>query len=137
MKKFLSVCLFLILLIFPACNKEKDSDSLSGTDLATYELVLDVSYQFKNPSSVRVLSGRMFYSDEHMHWSGWLALSAKNSYGARTTGYYFVSYLDGEVFALDLEEYGTSSDLNKAKDSPNFDIDKVNLELGNKWSAFE
>ena len=111
------------------------NNNLSGDDLAAYELIVEASYEFKNPSSVRLVSGTVFYDEEDHEYSGWFALSATNGYGGRTVGYYFVGYLDGEIFALDLEEDGTSTSIRYAKTRDELDVDKINKALDKKWKT--
>lgn len=138
MAKKISKILFLFLIcltVLIGCDK-KEKDSLSLNDNAAYTLIVEVSYEFKNPSSVRVLSGSLYYDEDKSQWSGWFALSATNSYGARTTGYYFVSHLDGEIFALDLEEHGTGSDIKKCKETEDFNADQVNEKLKERWENY-
>ena len=109
------------------------NNNLSGDDLAAYELIVEASYDFKNPSSVRLVSGTVFYDEEAKEYCGWFALSATNGYGGRTVGYYFVGYLDGEIFALDLEEDGDSTSIRYAKTRDELDVDKINKSLEKKW----
>ena len=109
------------------------TSELTGDNLAAYNLVSEVSYEFKNPSSVRLVSGTVFYDEEESEWCGWFALSATNGFGARTVGYYFVSYLDGDVFALDLEDNGTDASIKYAKTKDELDIEKINNALDKKW----
>lgn len=76
-----------------------------------YEFVLDASYKFKNPSSVRAVSGKIYYYEIKEEYkentkyselelkrgyyiSGNLRLSATNGWGATTTGYYHIRYDD-------------------------------------------
>lgn len=106
---------------------------LDGDDLAAYELIAEVSYEFKNPSSVRLVSGSVFYNEEYGEYCGWFALSATNGYGATTVGYYFVDHLDGEIFALDLEEYGDDVSIVYAKTRDELDVNAINKALDKKW----
>lgn len=85
------------------------NNGLSDREQAIYQLVLDASYKFKNPSSVRVVSGKATYTeitDENindMEYSDLeierryfitanLRISATNGYGATTTEYYHIIY---------------------------------------------
>ncbi len=141
-KLFKTVGLYLtiiFLLIFSNGCSVSVSDILSfgklkGDDLAAYELITEVSYEFKNPSSLRLISGTVHYDEEDKEYSGWFAISATNGFGATTVGYYFVSYLDGEIYALDLEEYGTSSSISYAKERDELDVDKINKEIEKYWN---
>lgn len=109
------------------------NSNLSGDDRVAYDLISEVSYEFKNPSSVRLVSGEVLYDEEDCEWCGWFTLSATNGFGATTTGYYFVGYLDGEIFALDLEEHGSSSSIRYAKTQGALDVEKINKALDKKW----
>lgn len=112
---------------------EDKKDSLSGDNLAAYNLIIEASYDFKNPSSVRLVSGQVYFDEEELEYAGWFALSATNGFGGRDTGYYFISYLDGEQFTLDLEENGTESSINFAKEKNALDIDSINEALAEYW----
>lgn len=134
-KKLLSgLCIIAgLLIIFGVCFFSPSKNKLTGYDLAAYELISEVSYEFKNPSSVRILSGYVWYDEDDKEYSGWFALSATNSWGARTTGYYFVGHLDGKIYALDLEEYGSSYSISNAKTRDQLDVDSINKALNEKW----
>lgn len=111
------------------------NDKLAGKDLEVYNLILEASYTFKDPSSVRIISGSITQDGE----GGFFVLSAKNSWGARTTGRYGIARTDdGEVFAMLEEDSGMTFDewtgINK-KDE--FDIDKVNRALKKYWSELD
>lgn len=124
--------LIIIAIILGIKIAAKTDNSLSGDDLAAYELISEVAYEFKNPSSVRIISGSVYYDEEENEYSGWFALSATNGYGATTVGYYFVSYLDGEIFALDLEEVDSGS-VSLAKERDELNVDRINKALDKKW----
>lgn len=134
-KKLLSgLCIIVgLFIVFGVCFFSSSKNKLTGYNLAAYELISEVSYEFKNPSSVRVLSGCVWYDEDDKEYSGWFALSATNGWGARTTGYYFVGYLDGKIYALDLEEYGTSSSISYAKTRDQLDVDSINKALNEQW----
>jgi hypothetical protein len=84
-----------------------------GEQLKTaYELIYDVAQSFKNPSSVRLVSGTLGVDKDCM----FCGISATNGYGARSTSYYFV--MDGWA----LEEEDDISSLYKEKDGLNFDL---------------
>lgn len=117
-------------------NNSNSNDELSKEDLAAYELIYDASYEFKSPSSVRVIAGTVYYNEKKVQWSGWFTLSAANSYGAKTVGYYYIGYLDGEVYTLDLEKYGDSSSLSFAKSQKDLNFDKINEKLAKKWENY-
>ena len=98
-------------------------NSIPSKEESTYELVLAASYKFKNPSSVRVVSGKVYYYEitddakerneytdleleRGYYISGNLRLSATNGFGATTTGYYSVSYDrdSGTIKVEDIED---------------------------------
>ena len=123
-------------------EEEEDDDKtrLKGDDRVVYELIYEASFCFKDPSSVRVQSGHFGYDEEEDEYYGWFAISAKNGYGARSTGYYYVGYLDGEIFAADLEDeniYSSDLDFRWAKETDNFDADAVNEALAQRWKNYE
>lgn len=136
MKKILSIVLCIVCLLgtisFAGCN------NLSVEEKKLYELILDVSYEFKNPQSVRVVSGTCnYYPDvDENYISAYLRLSAKNGFGAETSGYYFCGHdsEDGKVFCYDLESYGTSYDIKKCNEREDFDIKKINNALDKYWN---
>ncbi len=107
-----------------------------------YELMLDVSREFKNPSSVRIISGEFnFYPNTDPDYcSACLKLSASNGYGAITSGYYFVGYEDnGNLFIYDLEYYGEydeyiNSLIEECYETNSFDVKKVNSALAKYWN---
>ncbi len=127
--------LVIILTIVGINFAQTEKAGLSGDDLAAYNLLTEVSYEFKNPTSVRLVSGKVFYDEEEAEWCGWFAISATNGFGARTVGYYFVGYLDGEIFALDLEENGSSTSIGHAKTRDELDVDSINKALDKKWGT--
>jgi len=53
-----------------------------------YDLVINNVYDFKNPKSVRVVSGSAGFNDTYNEEYAFLCVTATNSYGAETTGYY-------------------------------------------------
>ena len=127
--------LVIILLIVGIKAPVGKANKLTGNDLVAYNLISEVSYEFKNPSSVRLVSGEVFYDDEDGEWCGWFGLSATNGYGARTVGYYFVGYLDGEIFALDLEDDDFDTSMKYAKTKDQLNVEKINNALEKKWGA--
>ncbi len=131
---FIYVLVIVIVLLGIKISTLPSSTTLTGDDLAAYELIVDASYDFKDPSSVRLVSGTVFYDEDDHEYSGWFALSATNGFGARTVGYYFVSYLDGDAFALDLEEYGDSTSIKYAKTQDELNVDQINKALEEKWN---
>lgn len=107
------------------------SDGLTNEDRAAYQLVYEASFEFKDPSSVRIVSGHVEKSEDESEWHGWFRLSATNGFGARTTGYYFLGYLNGEAYALDLEDNDllTSFTRSLADERDTLHIEKINEKL--------
>ncbi len=135
MKKILSIVLCVVCLLgtisFGGCN------NLSKEEEKLYKLILDVSYEFKNPQSVKVVSGTCnYYPDvDENYISAYLRLSAKNGFGAETSGYYFCGYNDnGKAFLFDLEVYDNSDGIQKCTEREDFDIKKINDALDNYWN---
>jgi hypothetical protein len=89
---------------------------LTGDDKVAYELILEAADNFKDPSSVRLSSGTVGVDKDCL----FCGISATNSYGARSTSYYFVM----STFVLE-EDSPTS--LYKATDKLN--ISKINKKL--------
>lgn len=113
----------------------KNESELSGNNLQAYNLISEASYEFKDPISVRLVAGSVYYNSEKLHWSGWFTISAGNGYGASTVGYYYVSYLNGELFTLDLEEDGDAYSLLLAKERDKLNIGEINKKLAEKWGC--
>ena len=62
------------------------NNTLTGDDKVAYELVYQAATNFKNPSSVRLVSGTLGVEKDCL----FCGISATNGFGARTSGYYFV-----------------------------------------------
>lgn len=114
--------------------KGEKEPAVSQDTKAAYELILEGSYEFKNPSSVRVYSGHVFYDKEDDEYCGWFYLSATNGFGARSSGYYYIGHLDGEVFALEVED---DSSIRRAQTEGELDVDWINEQLEKKWKNFD
>ena len=125
--------ILIIALIIFSMSIDVENVGMTDDEVAAYELIKEGAYDFKNPSSVRLVSGSVFYDEADGEYSGWFALSATNGYGATTVGYYFIGYLDGEIFVLDLEEHGNSSSISLAKTRDELDVDKINKKLEKAW----
>ncbi|MGL5540088.1 MAG: hypothetical protein ACRDBX_00485 [Erysipelotrichaceae bacterium] len=69
---------------------------LSGDDKIAYEIVKNVVYKFKDPASVKFVSGSLGL-DKDILWCG---LSATNGFGATVTQYYAI-FDDGYVLEED------------------------------------
>lgn len=103
------------------------NSKLTGNDLKAYELIVKYSKDFKDPSSVRVISGYLGKD------SYYFVLSAKNGFGARSTEACMIWTYNGKekldiidktssLYVKGLFEYTTC-----------FDADKVNAALDKKW----
>lgn len=114
------VIIFAVGVTFFGCT-DKTDDTLTDRENAIYQLVLDVSYKFKNPSSVRIVSGKVNYDttntknppyefrdfelEKGYYINANLRLSATNGYGATTTEYYHIIYnKDGKISTDDINE---------------------------------
>ncbi len=97
---------------------------LSGDDKKAFDLLVKAADDFKDPSSVRLVSGSF---DK----AGTLccAISATNGFNARVTSYYNI-YSDGTSIKIKYSdsEYDTTKSLN---------IKKINNKLKNKLASFD
>lgn len=128
------VCCIAILGFYQV-NKEKP---LTGNDKIAYDLILNASYNFKDPSSVRVVSG-MVTED-----AGSFVLSATNGFGARGTKYYLITEdvvlnLDDEDDIMNLLLFaGNQAKLSAAKSAcemrDQLDVKSINKALEKYWS---
>lgn len=82
---------------------------LMGDEKIAYELVYNHADGFKEPSSVRISSGCVV-PNEHSLFCG---ISANNSYGARTTSYYYIS--DSGIIESDYDGCKYKGELNYEK----------------------
>lgn len=84
MKKKLALLLAVavLALLLAGCGS-----SMSDADKCAYDLILDAAYSFKNPSSVRLVSGQAIPEVQQ----ALVRLSATNGFGAETTGYYWLT----------------------------------------------
>ena len=95
------------------------SNMLIGDDKIAYEKMLVAADSFKDPSSVRLVSGTVASDKESL----FVGISAKNSYGSRTTSYYYVSS-SGYI----IEEEDEVLSFYKDKDKLNIDLINKKLE---------
>lgn len=114
-KKIIAIALAAVLLVvgFVVISQ----NTLTGDDKVAYEIMLEAANNFKNPSSVRLVSGTVGV-DKDCLFAG---VSATNGWGARSTSYY---YIDGSGWILE-EDDATS--LYKATDK--LHIQKINKKL--------
>ena len=182
MKNFIKKIAILLMLVmtlslccaFVGCGDNERTSEEDIKNQRIYEFVLDVAYKFKNPSSVRVVSGKVNYDttdtdtppydfrdfeiEKGYYINGNLRLSATNGFGATTTDYYHIIYdKDGKLSVENINEsMKDTMDMIDAYPSmkpdllfvlqtlvdwydecelrDNFDIDKVNKRLDNKWN---
>lgn len=87
---------------------------LIGNNRIAYELLVDAADNFKNPASVRLVSGTVSNDKDCLY----CCISATNGFGARTTAYYYVE--DGWA-----DETETPLSFHKK-------TDELNIELINK-----
>lgn len=149
-KRFIAViaAIFLAILaaiIIPiAVSNSSAVSSLDDREQKCYKLVVECSYEFKNPKSVRIVSGTLNYypSVDEDYFSAYLRLSATNGYGATTTGNYFLGYDDdGSTFCIDLDYldengFDQSKYIQKCKVTDDFDVNKVNIALEQYWKNY-
>lgn len=114
MKKNLFVIAIIICLIctigLTGCRNK-----LSQREQKCFELIRDCSFEFKNPKSVRVLSGTLTYytdlyeeGDEYI--AAYVVLTSKNLLGTESASNYFIGYKDdGTAFCFDLDYFGEDS----------------------------
>ncbi len=94
-------------IIFGSLTIFKPNILLFGDNRIVYEDVLTVAYDFKNPASVRVMSGRVLNGsgEKDYDYMVLVRISATNSYGGYVTSEYcMVRYSEDGVYALELEE---------------------------------
>ena len=90
---------FLLIIVILVSGFFAYSNILWGEDKIAYDLVVEHIYSFKNPSSVKVISGDVTELDAGTKHA-FLRLSATNGYGGTVAGYYYLA----EDFMIDLED---------------------------------
>jgi hypothetical protein len=108
----------LVLIIIAALGFVIWQNTLTGDDKTAYDLMVKAAENFKNPSSVRLVSGRVV--DDTMFAN----ISATNGYGARGTGCYFISD-NGYVLEEDDASYCRNEGLH---------VDKINKKLDKEFN---
>lgn len=153
--KLLCSVLLSIVLLFTVIGCSSQASSLTEKETAVFELVKEASLHFKVPSSVRIICGRVMYLSikDHPDYdfsmeevtrgyyiSANVIISATNSYGTATTGYYMLTYNDeeGGVNVFDLEELGELTNTESAIEAcyrieKDVDYAAVNSELKKYW----
>ena len=100
------------------------SNALTGDDKVAYELLLNAADNFKNPSSVRIISGSVGVDKDCL----FCGISATNGFGNRTTSYYYIS---DEGWILEKEDassfYKSTVDLN---------VNKINKKLEKTFGGY-
>lgn len=96
-----------------------NNNTLSGDDKIAYEMIVEIAPKFKDPSSVRLVSGCVGIDKDCL----FCGLSGINGFGARTTSYYFIE--DGEL--MESDNVDLLSWLYKNTDELN--IEKINKKL--------
>lgn len=96
---------------------------LFGDDKIAYDIVVNASSQFKDPSSVRLVSGTLSLDKDYL----FCGISAKNGFGARSTSYYSITP-NGYIIENENPEsiYKTRDELN---------IDKINKALDRHFGS--
>lgn len=100
------------------------SNILTGDDKVAYELLLEAADNFKNPSSVRIVSGSVGVDKDCL----FCGISATNGFGNRTTSY---CYISDEGWILEKEDassfYKSTNDLN---------VNKINKKLEKTFGGY-
>lgn len=79
---------------------------LGTDDRYVYELVVEDSIYFRDPQSIRVLSGSAGVHPGDNTKYAFLRISSKNAYGAKESGYYF--FREGEISDVSEEDLSVS-----------------------------
>ncbi len=140
MKKILCVLLAILLiptaLAFVGCGNQSAYDKLGEKEKRVFDVVLEFSYDFKNPSSVKVVSGDF---EEEVNFTACFRIQAQNGFGSTTSGYYMIignksgidSYIDLEDDSLPSASYIYG--MQRALTTDNFDYSAVNNALNEYW----
>lgn len=142
------IVIFILIIVSISVGVKYTFDNvLFGMDKCAYKLLLEASYEFKNPSSLRIVSGSF---DETLYSNGveWLyaRTSATNGFGAPVSGYYMIWYdSDGEFHLDDIEDQmelfsklGIEDELSKLEleycvVTDQLNINKINKMLEKRW----
>ncbi|MBR0439131.1 MAG: hypothetical protein IJK00_08425 [Clostridia bacterium] len=92
---------------------------LTGNDKIAYDLIMNVAPKFKNPASIRLVSGVAGTDKDDGEKYMFCGISAKNGLGVRSTEYYYIN--DKGTILEEEPDY-----------SFYFDTDKLNIEKINK-----
>ena len=85
---------------------------LFGKDKVAYDIIVRASTHFKNPGSIRLVSGELGVQNDCL----FCGISATNGFGARSTEYYFI-FSDGRILEEEDPEswYKSTTELNIVK----------------------
>lgn len=137
-----AVCVIVLIIIVITIS----SSSLSKEEKAIYENIYAEQTNFKDPSSVKVISGKVCNNLAKV------TIGAKNSYGAMTTSKYLIILDQKEkvLFGLDYDSgssdeelelsyeaaklYITSCDYDKEYELSETSIKKINKKLYNRFN---
>ena len=118
------IIILVILAVFGSILYVNNNYVITGDDKLAYELILNVAHNFKNPSSVRLVSGTLGVDKDCI----FCGISATNGFGARGTSYY---YIDKKGYVIEEEDniYSFYKDTNK------LNIKKINKFLARKLGS--
>lgn len=111
-----AVCIIAIIIVIAAVN----ANVLMGDDKVAYDLIMDVANDFKDPSSVRLVSGTVGVDKDCL----FCGISATNGFGARTTSYYFIMEDTTDTFIVKQDDAGSLY-----KSTSNLNTKKINKAL--------
>lgn len=106
------------------------SNTLWGADRIAYDILETCSSSFKNPSSVRIISGSVFDDQFRDQKALYVNIMAENGFGATTSSYYNL-YEDGKIVEIDFD-LSVFQFLYDSKDD--FHIKKVNKKFESLWN---
>lgn len=173
MKKFgkLFILLISILLcctvLFVGCEQKEESitETFTPQEEVIYEILIEKSYDFKDPTSVRIISGTLIYSNpengadlgetkgSYLRYSlGLFRIMATNSFGVKITESFMVKVELGEVTTfLGMESYLDEIEdllspfylklflaaIDDAKEvDPDINYEAINIALAQYWENY-
>ena len=102
------------------------SFTLSGKDKQAYDILEKAAVTFKDPTSVRLVSGNFFIGDLYCR------ISATNSYGARNSTCYEISE---SGYVKEADKTSVSVHSGYFDDTSTLNIDKINKALAKKFPS--
>lgn len=99
---------------------------LFGNDKIAYEFIVEYIFTFKEPSSVRLVSGSVHNSDMPQDPSLYCGISATNGYGGRTTSYYLFSTYTSQT---GMKEYPKGCNIEAYITRDELNIDLINRKI--------